>query len=286
MDSRKEILNTLSYFDFFDYPLKLNELWQFTKINIKSKKDLHIYLKQKNIGSFESYYFLFNKKELVYKRIEREKESNKKLIKARKIIKKISIFPTVNFIGISGSLAMKNSDINDDIDIFVISKNNLVWLTRLLLVLYLKLLGVYRKKHEKKAKDKICLNLIIGDKSMEFKNKRQNLYTAHEIVQLIPLFQREGSYYNFIENNNWIFKFLPNANKRIEEYRIPFNKGKSLINDLLIVILQISKIEKIARFVQWNYMKKDVTLETIEDNLLAFHPIDFNKKVNNFLKTK
>ncbi|MEK7551617.1 MAG: hypothetical protein AAB532_03375 [Patescibacteria group bacterium] len=282
MDSRKQIIKTLSYFNFFDYPLTLAELLQFTKTDIKSKEDFYSLVKQKDIESFKSFYFLSNRKNIVGKRLEREKESNKKLLKAKKVIKKISNIPTVNFIGISGSLAMKNSGINDDIDIFVISKDNLVWLTRLLLVFYLKTLGVYRKKHEKSPKDKICLNLIIGDGSTSFTKKRQNLYIAHEIVQLMPLFQRENTYLNFIDKNKWIFKFLPNANKRIKEYKIPFNKNKSVINDLLVIVLQFLRIEKIAKFLQWNYMKKDVTLETIEDNFLAFHPIDFKKKVNKF----
>lgn len=282
MDSRKQIIKTLSYFNFFDYPLTLAELLQFTKTDIKSKEDFSSLLKQKDIESFKSFYFLSNRKNIVGKRLEREKESNKKLLKAKKVIKKISNIPTVNFIGISGSLAMKNSEINDDIDIFVISKDNLVWLTRLILVLYLKTLGVYRRKHDKNPKDKICLNLIIGDSSTSFTKKRQNLYIAHEIVQLMPLFQRENTYLNFINKNKWIFMFLPNANKRIEEYKIPFNKNKSVINDLLVIVLQFLRIEKIAKFLQWNYMKKDVTLETIEDNFLAFHPIDFKKKVNNF----
>lgn len=282
MDSRKQIIKTLSYFNFFDYPLTFAELLQFTKINIKSKKDFSTLLKQKDIEYFKSFYFLAGKKTLVEKRIEREKESNKKLIKAKKIIKKISNIPTVNLIGISGSLAMKNSEINDDIDIFVISKDNLVWLTRLILVLYLVKLGIYRKKHEKNTKDKICLNLIIGDGSMGFTKRRQNLYIAHEIVQLMPFFQRENTYLNFINKNKWIFKFLPNTNKRIEEYKIPFTKQKSVINDLLINVLLFLQIEKIAKFLQWNYMKKDITQETIEDNFLAFHPIDFKKKVNKF----
>lgn len=282
MDSRKQVIKTLSYFNFFDYPLTFAELLQFTKTNIKSKKDFSTLLKQKDIEHFKSFYFLTNRKNIVGKRIEREKESNKKLIKAKKIIKKISNIPTVNLIGISGSLAMKNSEINDDIDIFVISKDNLVWLTRLMLVLYLVKLGIYRKKHEKSTKDKICLNLIIGDGSMGFTKNRQNLYIAHEIVQLMPFFQRKNTYLNFINKNKWIFKFLPNANKRIEEYKIPFAKQKSVINDLLINVLLFLQIEKIAKFLQWNYMKKDITQETIEDNFLAFHPIDFKKKVNKF----
>lgn len=283
MDS-KSVIDTLSYFDFFDYPLTSQEIWQFTKT--KTKKEFYAFLKKTDIDSFKSFYFLDNRKEIVNKRIEKEKISNKKLNKAKKIIKKLSLIPTVDFIGISGSLAMKNSSLDDDIDIFVICQNNLVWFTRLILVIYLMFLKVYRKKHEKDPKDKICLNLIIGEKNTAFLKKRQNLYIAHEIVQLIPIFQRENAYLDFINKNRWILIFLPNCLHRIESYKIPFNKEKGLINYFQIKIFHILGIEKIAKILQWNYMKKDVTLETVEDNFLAFHPINFEKKVNKLLEQK
>ncbi len=283
MDSSKQnVIKTLSYFDYFDYPLTSDELLQFSETNIKSEKDFNIFLKKKNIDNSKSFYFLPNRKKIVNKRIQREKISNRKLLKAKKIIHKLSFIPTVKFIGISGSLAMKNSNLDDDIDIFVISQNNLVWFTRLILVLLLITLRVYRKKNDKDTKDKICLNLIIGEKNTEFTKRRQNLYIAHEIAQLIPVFQRENTYYDFIDRNNWIFNLLPNCYSRIENYKIPFNKNKNLINKIIIYFLNILRVEKIARLLQWNYMKKDVTLETIENNFLAFHPIDFEKKVSRF----
>lgn len=286
MDSSKRpILETLSYFDFFDYPLTAYELWQFTKTT-KSKEAFYKLLEKTNISSFQSFYFLKKRKSIVKKRLEKEKIGSQKLKKAIKIIYKLSFIPTVDFIGISGSLAMKNSNLEDDIDIFVICQNNLVWFTRFILVIYLSLLGVYRKKHEKNPKDKICLNLIIGNKNTAFFKERQNLYIAHEIVQLIPIFQKENSYFDFINKNNWVLSFLPNIDARIQSYKIPFYKSKKLTDSILINILHVLKVEKIAKFIQWNYMKKDVTLEIIKDNFLAFHPVNFEKKVSKFLNKK
>lgn len=283
--SKRQILDTLSYFDFFDYPLTEKELWQFTK-TVKSEKDFYKLLEKTNIPKFKSYYFLKKRKSIVKKRLEKEKISKKKNKKAIKIIHWLSIFPTIDLIGISGSLAMKNSNLEDDIDIFVISQNNLVWFTRLILAAYLSILGVYRRKHEKNPKDKICLNLIIGNKNTAFLKNRQNLYTAHEIVQLAPIFQRENCYFDFINKNKWVLNFLPNSSFRIQSYKIPFNRRKALINNFLINVFNILKLEKLARFFQWNYMKKDITIETIEDNFLAFHPINFEKRVNKFLNKK
>ncbi len=283
--SKKLILNTLSYFDLFNYPLTRDEAWQFSEIK-QSKESFYKDLQKLNISSYKSFYFLEKRKSIVKKRLEKEKISSQKLKKAIKIINKLSLIPTVNFIGISGSLAMKNSNLEDDIDIFVICQSNLVWFTRLILAVYLSFLGVYRKKHEKNPKDKICLNLIIGNKNTAFFKNRQNLYIAHEIVQLIPIFQQENSYFDFINKNNWILSFLPNYDARIQSYKIPFYKSKKLTDSILINILYILRVEKIAKFIQWNYMKKDVTLETIEDNFLAFHPVNFEKKVSEFLNQK
>lgn len=282
--SKRHILDTLSYFDFFDYPLTEKELWHFTNAK-KSEKDFYQLLKKANVPKFNSFYFR-KRKSIVKKRLEKEKISKRKLKKAIKIIHWLSFFPTVDLIGISGSLAMQNSNLEDDIDIFVICQNNLVWLTRLALVVFLSIIGAYRRKHEKNPKNKICLNLIIGNKNILLNKKRQNLYTAHEIVQLAPIFQRENLYSDFINKNKWVFDFLPNSSFRIQTYKIPFNRKTALIENILIKMFHVLKLEKIAKFFQWNYMKKDITLETIEDNFLAFHPINFEKRINNFLNRK
>ncbi|MBI2025832.1 MAG: hypothetical protein HYT06_00450, partial [Candidatus Levybacteria bacterium] len=200
------------------------------------------------------------------------------------IIKKLSFIPTVEFIGISGSLAMKNAREDEDIDIFVICKNNLTWLTRLLMVLLLSFLGVYRKKNDLNIKDKICLNLIIGKSKIGFTKKRQNLYIAHEIVQLMPIFSKENCYFDFLNKNKWIINFFPNYRERINGYKIHFNRTQSFKLRFLVNIFFFLKIEKLAKFLQLSYMKKDITKEIIADNFLAFHPQNVQEKVAAFLK--
>ncbi len=69
--SKKPILETLSYFDFFDYPLTAYEIWQFTKTT-KSKEDFYKLLEKTNISSFKSFYFLKKRKSIVKKRLEKE----------------------------------------------------------------------------------------------------------------------------------------------------------------------------------------------------------------------
>lgn len=280
MDYKKQVfLKTLLYFDIFDYPLKIQEIWQFLEIK-QTLENLHKSITNNpNIEFYKSFYFVKGKRLLIKKRLKREKISNQKLVRAIKIIKKMSIFPTINFIGISGALAMNNCDTDDDIDLFVICENNLVWITRLFLVIFLISLGVYRRKKDLRYKDKICLNLIVGKKNILFSKNKQTLYLAHEIAQLVPVFERNNFYYSFVKENNWIFNYLPNVKSRINSYEVTLKKNTNVIEKLLIKLLLILRIEKIAKVLQLAYMKNDITREEVRDNFLAFHPVNYEKQI-------
>lgn len=278
--SRQSILKTLLYFDIFDYPLKSQEIRQFLSVSNKEKKEtFDNLLKKLHISSYKSFFFLKSRKNIVHKRIKRKKISVKKLKKTREVIGILGILPTVYFIGVSGALSMENSEKDDDIDIFVICKDNLIWTTRIFLIIILIFLGVYRRKHDKYFKDKICLNLIISRGKMRYFKSRQNLYLAHEIIQLLPVLDKYNTYKKFIEENKWIFNYFPNGLERIEEYNITFNKKNTMFGNFYIKILEILRFEKLAKFLQWNYMKNDITIEKINENLLAFHPNDYGKKI-------
>lgn len=279
------VLKTLLYFDIFDYPLTKEEIWQFLETKINSQV-FNNSLKNSYLESYKAFFFLKGRKSIVKQRLEKEKISDIKISIAKTIARKLSIIPSVKLIGISGSLCMKNSHKEDDIDFFVISAKNLVWLTRFLCVIYLSILRVYRNKKDLSVKNKICLNLIIGSNNLVFSRKRQNLYLAHEIVQLFPIFDRDNIYRYFIEKNNWIYKYLPNYLKRINSYNIAFAKKSNFIDKIFIKTFMILNLERLTRFLQWQYMKNDVTVEKISDNLLAFHPIDYEISTLNVLENK
>lgn len=286
MDNReRSILKTLLYADIFNYPLTKNQVWKFLISEEKINKTF-LFNNLKNIKKIidfkDGYFFLKGKKELIYLRKENEKESSIKLKKAKKIAQIVFYIPSIKLIGVSGALSMKNSDANDDIDFFVVSENNLAWTTRLLSIIILSLLGVYRTRKTQNIKDKICLNMIIDESNLHFKKPVQNLYTAHEVIQIIPLFTRNNTYKKFIKENGWYKKFLPNATS----YKnLHMDKSQNIFEILLLVIFKILSIEKILRFLQRKYMEKNVTRETIESGFIALHPFDYKSFVlNNYNK--
>lgn len=276
--NEQSILKTLLYADIFNFPLKKNEIWKFLITDRKINSNL-LFKNTSSINKFievkDDYFFIKGKSRLINLRRKREKESLKKLLKAKAIIEKISFIPTVKLIGISGALSMKNSDEDDDIDLFVISKKGFVWTTRFMLVVILIFLRSYRHKNSKDFADKICLNMILDEENILFKKNNQNLYTAHEIVQLIPVLDKGNIYQKFISKNNWIKKYL--ANFYIPKKNI--NTKENLLNNLIVIILKIIFLEEILKFIQIKYMKKSITKEIIEKGFLAFHPFDYNAYV-------
>lgn len=280
MANKSAILKTLIYSDIFDYPLTKEEIWKFLigKIDKKSfEKSLSINILPLDKWEHKhGFYFLLGREEIVEKRIKRKKESGKKLDFARKIIQKLSLAPTVSLIGISGGLALENSEKNDDIDLFVITSKNALWITRLTLVFLLVVMGQYRGRGKKESQG-VCLNMLIDEKALMFKKDRQDLYTAHEIVQLRPVLNRNNVYEKFMSANRWVKKFLPNAIERSKKQESGIKNGKEkslfLIHDSLFIF------EKLAKTLQLWYMKRHRTNETIKNHFLAFHPFNYKNFV-------
>ncbi len=278
-DVRESILKTLIYGDIFDYPLTKKEIWKFL-IATKAKRTLF----ENAVSEFppgrwelkQGLLFLLGRAEIVEIRRKRQQVSRKKLELAKKIIQKLSLVSTVLFIGISGGLALENSKEDDDIDLFIITSRGTIWFTRLVLVLTLILMGQYRGQGKKKSQ-KICLNMFLDENALTLPKERQNLYTAHEVAQVMPIFQRNDTYIKFLDANKWVKKFLPNAMGRIRNQESEIknqNKNPFIISHFSFLIF-----EWIAKRIQLFYMKNHITSETISDTLLAFHPFEYKNYV-------
>ena len=132
------------------------------------------------------------------------KNENKSLDKKIKIAKdNISVLligNLVKFIGISGSVGSGFAKEDDDIDIFVVTRNGSMWLYRALVKLKNIFHGKIRVKGEKDVKDKLCLNLIAEERGLEFDN---DIFNFNELMYLIPIYNEK--YINYIySQNRWL----------------------------------------------------------------------------------
>jgi hypothetical protein len=273
MDNRERaILKTLLYSNFFDYPLREEEIFKYLITDKKIDKVLfHKILKRlkRLVKSDKQFYFLFGRKELVRKRIDREEISLQKLKKAKNIINKLSLIPTIKLIGISGTLSMKNSESRDDIDIFVITQKGLVWTTRLLMIILLFILGAYRTRNSKTYSDKICLNMLLDENFMKLE---KNLYIAHEIAQLVPVFEKDNAYKNFLQANKWVEEFMVNA---LDNGKVYLKKKSNTVDFIFNWLFNFFAFEKITKFLQLTYMRKHITKEIVKTGIVRLHPFDY-----------
>jgi len=149
---------------------------------------------------------LRGRKELVEQRLQKDKNSILKFKVAEKVVWWLRFVPFVRMVAITGTLAMKNSERNSDIDFLAVLEKGRIFTGRLFVTLMVHLLG--KRRYGKKIKNRICLNYFITTGSIEI--QRQDLFGANEYSFIYPIFGH-NVFQNFCETNiTWIKKLKPN----------------------------------------------------------------------------
>ena len=269
-------LKSLLYHNIFDYPLTENELVKWvagSRVDVAVKEE---YITKKKNGLF----FLEGKECVVYKRLLKKRISTRKFQIAKKTANLLSAIPTIKLIAITGSLAMENASDDSDIDLLMITKRGTLWTTRLFTLLFLKLLGVpVRRFKDKKQKDKTCMNIWLDESVLSWPASDRNSYTAHEIAQIKPLLNRNGTYEKFMADNVWLKDYWPNSVKLNRESKIKkrIKKSPSISTRSLSGVIWL--FEKFAFKLQYVYMKAKITREVITPVRAIFHPYDWGEVV-------
>lgn len=257
-------LTSLKYHDIFDYPLSLAEMirWRASEKNFLDDESTFV-------DNRSGYYFIEGREAIVYKKILRKRISQRKLQIAKRASKILGRVPFVRGVLVTGSLAMENSDEEGDIDLMIITKTGRLWTTRLLVYLVCGIFGIkIRRAGVRSQRDLLCLNIWLDEGSLDWKGDR-NIYTAHEIAQIIPLVNKGQTYEKFLFANKWILGFWPNAVK------IQPTERKTYMRRGFI----ISFIEKVAFELQKKYMRSKISREVITKQKALFHPQDWSKVV-------
>ncbi len=261
------LLRVLAYSDIFDYPLTGEQLFRFLEIPI-SRKDFFSSIKTLPfiVRNNTLYYFLPRRQMTVTKRLTREKISKKKLHNARPYLRKLAYIPFIRFIGISGSLALLNAEKSDDTDLFIITAKNTVWMTRCIVYLLLHMWGV--KKGKKKNGNAICANMFVDESNLQIARSKRNIYTAHEIMQVMQIVDKSQIWKKYLQKNKWVTTYFPN---------IILPKKVSVSKNNLSSLL--APVEYLFRNIQLWYMQSKKTREITNATHIAFHPIDYEGKI-------
>lgn len=206
---KKNILAALAYFDAFNYPLTREEVCLFLPVKYDQRvfnDAMDCMISSRLIFRFDRFYTLKNDPYLVNRRNKGNQKAVEMIKTARKVGEILIKFPYVRGIGISGSLSKNYADEASDIDLFIITAANRLWIARTLMHCFKKLTFLVNKQHC------FCMNYYIDEQELEIREK--NIYTATEIVTLIPI-QGDTTFADFFTANAWTRNYLPNHIMRV-----------------------------------------------------------------------
>lgn len=287
---QEAIFRTLAYADIFDYPLRKSEVWEYLISGVRIEKEdvlkelVEIKADEKRMEADKGFYFLKGRKKVVVLRQKREKWSREKLKIVRKVAGWLKLIPTIKMLAVTGALAMRNSNQKDDVDLLLITSKNRLWLTRFLAVFIVELVADRRRPGDKKVKNKICLNMFLDEKHLAVPLKEQDLFSAHEVCQLKPIWDRDETYQKFIRKNQWVKQFLPNWKPEKKHLKGKHLRGGAKTRPLSSEVElkdkknlggeAIDKLENLTMNLQLRYMAKRKTTEITELGRIRFHPKD------------
>ncbi|HET7034465.1 MAG TPA: hypothetical protein VFI42_02180 [Thermomicrobiaceae bacterium] len=195
----------MAYADIFDYPLTLPEIHRYL-IGLAVSRDSvrtgieHELVPAGRLVVRDGYYALPGREAAVAARLERRERAARVWPRALRYGRLIASLPFVRLVAVTGELAMDNVRPESDIDFFVVTEHRRLWLCRALI------LGVVHAAA--RLGDTICPNYLLSERALALDDG--DLYSAHEIAQMIPLAGLE-TYARFRQLNPWVFDYLPNA---------------------------------------------------------------------------
>lgn len=295
----RSILASLAYFDVFDYPLRVEELWRWLyatdqadgeAVAAASPADVEQALASAQLAPFVeragSYVSLAGRSAIVATRMERWVLSERKWRRARRIAGIVRWLPFVEFIGVVNTLAIDNARPESDIDFFIIVRQGRMWLTRLLVTALVHLLGV--RRYGLRIADRVCLSFFISELQLNLESlsiDADDPYLTYWITQVVPMFECVGAWQRFRDHNHWVTRHLPHG---FSGSPVPWQTETFLVHTLrLLPELVLSSLlgrplELAARWLQLKHMKgktasrmlSGATDVMVNDEILKFHERD------------
>ena len=228
---KEAIIEVVAFFDLFDYPLTEFELWQCIGVkcglsDVRKVLDESLLDGNKCFSASNGFYFLRGRKENIETKMRRYNYADKKFKKAILVSRFFKIIPWIKIIAVGNIIGAHNLKKESDIDLFIITSRNRVWLTRFFCAGFAQFFGL--RPTEKNKQDKICLSFFISEDVMDLQGLMLNfsvqypkseirnpkseidIYFIYWLAGLMPIYDKYNIYEKFIKANSWLEDYLPN----------------------------------------------------------------------------
>jgi hypothetical protein len=201
------ILRTLLYFDIFHHPLRAEEIRKYLRDGEVEEEAFSATLRslqhRRLVSAGYDFYSVRPVDELAKRRLDGETRAVKAMKTARKYAGLMAAFPFVRGVFISGSLSKGTMSPEADIDYFIVTHPERLWLARTLLVGFKKIFLFNSRKY-------FCVNYFVTSDNLEIPDR--NIFTATEAATLIPLYNN-SLYESFLRSNKWIHAYYPHFSR-------------------------------------------------------------------------
>lgn len=280
------ILSTLKYYHVFRHPLYADEIHSFLQV-AASKPELQHTLdemvREESIFYAHNMYSLENSSQIFLKRLIGADMAAEKMKEARKCAAIIATFPFVKAVCVSGSLSKGYADEQSDIDFFIITAQQRLWISRTLLHMFKKLTFLVNRQHS------FCMNYFIDETRLRLEEK--NIFTATELATLVPVYNKDMYEVLINQNKDWVAGFFPNMdvndNTHIAFHTASFIKKPAewLLNRLWPERLSMALMQLTDKLWRRKWQRKNYPMEDYDIALKTKwyvskqHPLNYQKKV-------
>lgn len=213
---QRSILKVVAYFDLFNYPVTYEEIKYFIDRPFNEaalQSELALLTSNNLLYRVNGFYTLKPGYASAERRVKGNRDAEKRLKLATRLARFLSWFPYIRGVAVSGSLSKNFAYKGSDIDFFIITAPNRLWVARMCFLCFFYMARVVGLKNW------FCLNYFIDTNALEIPEK--NIYTAIEIATLMP---KQGRYVfeDFSRRNKWAYNYLPNytpAHTGAEEHK-------------------------------------------------------------------
>ena len=197
-------VETVAYADVFDCALTEAELHRYLVGVEADRAAVRTALASHRVGGFlrrsGAHVTLAGRETLAERRRECAEHGARLWPLAARYGALLAQFPFVRLVAVSGALAVDNASEHGDVDYFIVTEPDRLWLCRGLVI------GVVRWAARRGVT--LCPNYLVSERVLAL--DPPSLFVAHEVTQMVPV-GHSAVYGRFRRLNRWTDRFLPNA---------------------------------------------------------------------------
>lgn len=275
----QSIFRILAYMAYTKFPLTALEIWKWCDCESLSLHDVMTtltessWLREHGVQEFEGFFAIGDAEVWRRERVTRTTDALRKSRRAATFVRFAAWLPWVRMVAVCNSLAQSFTNMESDIDLFIVTKPDRLWSTRFVLTGVLALL---RLRPGEAKRDPICLSFFIDSEHVDLapvKIGADDPYLLMWTATLAPILDRDNVMTKLRATNRWIRPALPKSHRvcRASAYAVG---GRFALPDIGFVESFAERLQR-ARFPRMlrERMNRDTRI-VVTNGMLKFHEND------------